>query len=221
MIFRIGCISFIWIFLFVSWEYDRNQIALAAGEIPQQAVRLRILAHSDAPYDQWLKNRVRDEIIAYVESGHLQADDIDSARAEIAARLPELERLVGDVLKSYGYDYAYTVELGKTDFPAKMYGRRIYPAGEYEALKITIGSGRGRNWWCVLFPPLCFVDVTSNKAESASLDESDDAKGEKPHSTSETAKLDAKGHSDEQHDDSEWEVRFWVWDWLKKWWVGA
>ena len=72
MIFRIGCISFIWIFLFVSWEYDRNQIALAAGEIPQQAVRLRILAHSDAPYDQWLKNRVRDEIIAYVESGHLQ-----------------------------------------------------------------------------------------------------------------------------------------------------
>lgn len=224
LFYRIGCIAFIWMMLLASWEYDRAQIALANGDIPEEAIRLRILAHSDAPADQWLKNQVRDAIIAYVENDHLQAGDIEAARAQIAAHLPELTQLVGDVLASYGYEYDYTVELGATDFPAKMYGRQIYPAGTYEALKITIGNGHGRNWWCVLFPPLCFVDVVSGRAE-AEVDGNEqtvaDVSAELVSEKEKERSIDDAKTADEMEDGATFEMRFFVWDWLKKWFSGA
>lgn len=92
---------------------------------------------------------------------------LEQARALIQSHLPELNDLVGGELAQRGIDYSYKVELGTVPFPTKMYGGRVYPAGEYEALRVTLGAGKGQNWWCVLFPPLCFIDAGSGDAAAA------------------------------------------------------
>ncbi|NHN33797.1 stage II sporulation protein R [Paenibacillus agricola] len=132
----------------------------AIGEmIPQESIRLRILANSDSPADQWIKREVRDAIVQEMQQWVNEPQGIEAARDAVRMHLPEIGQLVGDTLQRYGFDSAYQVELGQVAFPAKMYGSQIYPAGEYEALKVSIGSADGQNWWCVLFPPLCFVDA--------------------------------------------------------------
>jgi stage II sporulation protein R len=93
-----------------------------------------------------------------------EPDGIEAARRIVTAEIPALQALVGHELLEHGYNYTYKVELGIVPFPTKMYGNRVYPAGNYEALRITLGSGLGQNWWCVLFPPLCFMDAISGEA---------------------------------------------------------
>jgi stage II sporulation protein R len=97
-------------------------------------------------------------------------ETIEEARETIRKKLPELQGIVTSVLASRGFSYDSTAELGLVDFPTKMYGNEVYPAGQYEALLITIGEGKGQNWWCVLFPPLCFVDAATGEASAASAE---------------------------------------------------
>lgn len=211
---RLLYIGFILSILLMSWEFEKENMTLAAGQIPEEAIRLRILANSDLPHDQWLKNKVRDAVVDFIDdwSNELEDTSLDTAKEEIANRLHEVESIVADVLKKNGSDYDFHVTLGLTQFPAKLYGSEVYPAGEYEALRITIGEGMGRNWWCVLFPPLCFVDLASGQAvpeqtvEAASEQHANDSDAEK----SET-------------EENETEVRFFLWDLLikiKDWIVG-
>jgi stage II sporulation protein R len=152
------------IVLISCWESNRNNIALADSAIPEQSIRLRILANSDTIEDQAMKRRVRDAVIVQMNSWVKEPDGIENARRVVLEQLPALKELVKRELAAYGYDYAVQVELGKVPFPTKMYGSRVYPAGDYEALRITLGRGEGQNWWCVLFPPLCFVDAVSGEA---------------------------------------------------------
>lgn len=146
--------------LMLCWEYQKTDAALMEAGIPQQAVRLRILANSDQPQDQWIKRKVRDELSRYIREWAQQPADIEQARREVRARLGDIERIVGDVLERHGFSKEYTVSFGPTTFPPKWFNHRMYPGGEYEALLVTLGKGEGRNWWCVLFPPLCFVDMS-------------------------------------------------------------
>jgi len=146
--------------LMMCWEYQKTDAALAEAGIPEQAVRLRILANSDHPQDQWIKRKVRDALSQYIREWALQPTDIEQARREVRARIGDIERIVGEVLERYGYAKDYTVSFGPTPFPPKWFNNRMYPEGEYEALLVTLGKGKGRNWWCVLFPPLCFVDMS-------------------------------------------------------------
>jgi stage II sporulation protein R len=171
--------------LLMCWEANRSQAALYlapagtdAAVIPQESIRLRILANSDAPEDQWIKRQVRDAIIEQMNAWVTAPQGIEEARAVVTARLPELNAVVGATLEKYGFDYSYNVELGVVPFPTKMYGNQVYPAGEYEALRVSIGAAEGQNWWCVLFPPLCFVDSemiakkkTGNTAYAAEAEE--------------------------------------------------
>ncbi|WP_082232657.1 stage II sporulation protein R [Halobacillus massiliensis] len=141
--------------------------------IPDDAIRLRILADSNNDNDQELKREVRDrvnkEITTWVES----LTSIEAARTMIQDRLGEIEAIVGETVADYGVKQSYQVEYGTSvKFPTKMYGSYIYPAGEYEAILITLGEGEGDNWWCVLFPPLCFLDF-SNGASVAEASESE------------------------------------------------
>ncbi|EXX84562.1 stage II sporulation protein R [Paenibacillus darwinianus] len=151
--------------LVMSWEGLRNDAAVAAKVIPEESIRLRILANSDSPADQAVKLHIRDAIIAELENdaGGRQLT-IEAARLTITGRLPDFERLIRRELAARGFDYGVKAELGIVPFPTKMYGNRVYPAGDYEALRITLGEGKGQNWWCVLFPPLCFVDSVSGDA---------------------------------------------------------
>lgn len=149
------------------WESNRIQAAVLDSSIPKDSIRIRILANSDSPQDQWIKRQVQLEVVKEVSGWVMDPQDLNEARKEILANIPELERVVGEVLVANGYTEVYQVELGQVPFPAKQYGNKVYPAGNYEALRIVLGSGQGQNWWCVLFPPLCFVGVKAKAAPAS------------------------------------------------------
>ncbi|MBD8069523.1 stage II sporulation protein R [Bacillus sp. PS06] len=136
--------------------------------IPDEAIRLRILANSDSDKDQELKRKIRDEVNKEITLWVQELTSIDDARAEIKNRLDEIEVIVEEVLKRENSMQDYKVEFGNVDFPTKLYGKFLYPAGQYEAILITLGEGNGANWWCVLFPPLCFLDFSNGEAVDAS-----------------------------------------------------
>jgi len=132
--------------------------------IPQEAIRLRILANSDELEDQWLKRKVRDRIIHEIKRWEQKPKSVAEARQLIKQKLPVFQRISEQTIAAYGYHYPVKVDFGKVSFPTKLYGDQVYPAGKYEALRITIGKGEGGNWWCVLFPPLCFIDMNNGDA---------------------------------------------------------
>ncbi|ASK62071.1 stage II sporulation protein R [Virgibacillus phasianinus] len=152
--------------------------------IPDEAIRLRILANSDGDRDQEVKRTVRDAVNANISKWVKDISDINEARELIQARLPEIKSIVADTLKEEDKDQTFEVKYGpNVTFPTKLYGNYIYPAGEYEAVLITIGKGKGANWWCVLFPPLCFLDFsngTSVASAKASAEEPTKQEEEEP-----------------------------------------
>ncbi|GAX89585.1 stage II sporulation protein R [Effusibacillus lacus] len=135
--------------------------------IPNDAVRLRIIANSDSPEDQALKRQIRDRIIDEVGRRLRGAGDRQQARQVIEANVPIFTLMAAQAVKEAGYSYTVKTDYGRVPFPTKVYGNNVYPAGEYEALRIVVGEGKGQNWWCVLFPPLCFVDLANGDAVQA------------------------------------------------------
>jgi stage II sporulation protein R len=153
---------FIFFILLMSFESQKEMAAVfAESHVPQESIRLRILANSDSPQDQQIKRIIRDRVIASVSQWSQEAQNIEEARRVIRSHLPELRQLVRDTLQEKGFTYASDVQLGPTEFPTKMYGAQVFPAGTYEAVLITLGKSQGSNWWCVMFPPLCFVDIST------------------------------------------------------------
>ena len=136
--------------------------------IPDDAIRLRILANSDTEVDQDLKRLVRDRVNEQITVWVQDIDKIEEARALIQKRIPDIEAIIAQVLKEENANNEFEVEYGKNiSFPTKLYGSYLYPAGEYEAVLITLGEGKGANWWCVLFPPLCFLDFSNGTSVAA------------------------------------------------------
>jgi stage II sporulation protein R len=135
-----------------------------ANGIPEGAIRLRIIANSDRPEDQQLKRDIRDEVIKAVGAELRGTKDENEAREKISQAVPKMNEIAARVIQEKGYSYSVKTDYGMVPFPTKMYGDKVYPAGEYEALRIQIGAAEGQNWWCVLFPPLCFVDMANGDA---------------------------------------------------------
>lgn len=130
--------------------------------IPDEAIRLRILANSDDEDDQLLKKKIRDQVNKEITEWVTEIDQIEDARKLIEQRLPEIEQVVAKTLAENGNNQTYHVDYDQNvSFPAKVYDRYVYPAGEYEAILISLGEAKGANWWCVLFPPLCFLDFSA------------------------------------------------------------
>ncbi|WP_242314917.1 stage II sporulation protein R [Bacillus cereus group sp. BfR-BA-01355] len=150
--------------LLVQFGYMKAD-AKGPSVIPKEAVRLRILANSDSDKDQALKRKVRDEVKAQIDGWVADLTSFEEARKLIQSHIPEIEKTVENTLKREGSKESFQVKFSKNvKFPTKVYGNFIYPAGEYEAVLITIGEGEGANWWCVLFPPMCFLDFSSGTA---------------------------------------------------------
>ncbi|MCU5268008.1 stage II sporulation protein R [Bacillus cereus] len=150
--------------LLVQFGYMKAD-AKGPSVIPKEAVRLRILANSDSDKDQALKRKVRDEVKAQIDGWVADLTSFEEARKVIQSHIPEIEKTVENTLKREGSKESFRVKFSKNvKFPTKVYGNFIYPAGEYEAVLITIGEGEGANWWCVLFPPMCFLDFSSGTA---------------------------------------------------------
>ncbi|MBY0097423.1 stage II sporulation protein R [Mesobacillus maritimus] len=134
--------------------------------IPNEAIRLRILADSDLEKDQEIKRKVRDAVNAEITSWVENLVSLEEARNVIKEGIPELQKIAEDVVAEHGSNQTVKTEFNKVKFPTKLYGQYLYPAGEYEAVLITLGEGTGSNWWCVLFPPLCFLDFSNGEATS-------------------------------------------------------
>ncbi len=129
--------------------------------------RLHVIANSNDPADQILKLAVKDDIVTMMQKEYQNVDDVDEARRLAIQDLPRLQALARARVKASGYDYPVKVTVGEYDFPVKSYGNLVLPQGRYQAVRVVIGEGQGKNWWCVLFPPLCLV---SSSSQGMSLD---------------------------------------------------
>lgn len=129
--------------------------------IAHEVIRLHVLANSDSEEDQQLKLTVKDAIVAYMQEELQDVTSIADARMQILSLSDSINEIAKKTIAAEGYSYSVTTSLGTSYFPEKTYGDLTFPAGEYEALQVRIGKSQGHNWWCVLFPTLCFVDETS------------------------------------------------------------
>ena len=127
----------------------------AQRELSDSVIRLHVIANSDSERDQTLKLAVRDRVLARAETLHPEGATREEAGAALAAHLDELAAAGQQVVAEAGLDYPVSAQLTRSWFPTKEYGDFALPAGDYTALKVTIGAGEGQNWWCVAFPPLC------------------------------------------------------------------
>lgn len=141
--------------------------------IEKKVLRLHVLANSDTHEDQELKLKVRDRIISY--SGDIFADVSDKIEAERLTKknLFEIKRIAQDEVYKNGYDYPVNVELTNTHFNTRVYNDVTLPAGNYDALRVIIGDGKGKNWWCVMFPPMCLPAAEEKCELSEVLDDSE------------------------------------------------
>lgn len=150
-------------FLIVSAYSYASSVSTGLAE---NIFRLHILANSDSDEDQELKLKVRDEIIEYMKTLSDGMGNKDAVIELSKEHTNDFIEIAEKVIHKNGYDYPVNIEIGNFYFPTKYYGNISLPAGNYDALKIEIGDAKGQNWWCSLFPPLCFVGVSSGVVDS-------------------------------------------------------
>lgn len=134
--------------------------------ISNKIIRFHVLANSDSIEDQSLKLKVKDEIIKHMMPKLDKSNSIDESRKILKENDKEIKKIAENIINKNGYKYSVNTYLGQEQFPIKTYGNITLPQGQYEAYKIVIGNGQGQNWWCVMFPPLCFVDVTKGEVST-------------------------------------------------------
>ena len=138
-----------------------SYVNAVSNNIQNSVFRLHVIANSDSDEDQNLKYIVRDKVLEYINT----ISDSSSSKEDVIAlankNINEIQKIAQDTIHENGYNYSVNLTIGNFAFPTKSYGDITFPAGFYDALKIEIGEAKGQNWWCVMFPPLCFVDVTS------------------------------------------------------------
>lgn len=128
--------------------------------IAEEVFRLHVIANSDKDADQELKVQVKSKIVEYLQRMLQEDADLDDTKEMVLTHLPEIEQEAEKAVRDAGFDYEVEAVVENTYFPDKTYGDCTFPAGEYEALNVRIGKAQGHNWWCVLYPSLCFIDDT-------------------------------------------------------------
>lgn len=153
--------------------YDRNiaftkdQSNIVEG-LSDSLIRFHVIANSDSDEDQAVKVKVKDEVVKYMQGLLEDSTTVDTSRKIILQHMEEIRSIAEKVLRDNGFDHSVTIALQQQEFPLKKYGDIVLPPGEYEALVVNIGAAQGKNWWCVLFPPLCFVDATHGVVDNQS-----------------------------------------------------
>ncbi len=139
-----------------------SYVSAVSSNISSSVFRLHVIANSDSREDQNLKYIVRDKVLEYMNT---LVDTNISSKEEtmriVSENLDNFKSVAQNTVYENGYNYIVNVEIGNFTFPTKNYGDISLPAGYYDALRVSIGDAKGKNWWCVMFPPLCFVDVSS------------------------------------------------------------
>lgn len=143
------------------------------GKKEQEVLRFHVIGHSDSVYDQQVKMKVKNAIYDLVSAKISGAADEQQVKEQIANHREEIVDKANAVLLAEGAPYTADLEMGRFAFPTKQYGTEVFPAGEYDAVRVTLGEAKGQNWWCVMFPPICFIDAGQNE-EDWSLEDVED-----------------------------------------------
>lgn len=181
------------------YQYNQHRMT---EEIAGKIIRFHVRANSDTTLDQELKLKVRDAIGVYMQPIISDVSNIEEGRQIIKESLKDIEQQASQVIASEGCDYQVNASLTITDFPEKTYGNYTFPAGKYEALEVVIGKGKGHNWWCVMYPNLCFVNSTYEIVE------------EEAEKTLEQTLTPEEYKS--LMEDKNYEIKFVLFDWLKE-----
>lgn len=150
--------------IIVILSYNKKDIVT----IPKESIRFRIIAKSNSQKDQKIKKEILNQLKKNINQFH-SVSNINDSRELIKKEIPSFHEIIENTLEDNNYHEDYSINYGNNYFPEKHYKNVIYPSGEYESLVITIGEGKGKNFWCVLFPPLCLVDENQKNIEYSSL----------------------------------------------------
>ena len=145
-------------FIFIS---ALSYVNAVSEDLSNSVFRLHVIANSDNAEDQELKYKVRDSVLEYMNEISSDCSSKEEVLSLAYEYQDEFKKIAENVIKDNGYNYDVNIRIGNFEFPTKTYGDISFPAGNYDALRIEVGEAKGQNWWCVMFPPLCFVDVTS------------------------------------------------------------
>lgn len=140
------------------------------NDLSENFFRLHIIANSDSDIDQNLKLKVRDKVLEYMKQITQNVSSKQEAIKICQDHLEDFSSIAHNTIKEEGFNYNVSLKIGNFYFPTKHYGNISLPSGNYDALKIEIGNAEGQNWWCSLFPPLCFVDMSSGVIDEESKD---------------------------------------------------
>ena len=163
----ITIISFVFFLIFSAYSYANS----ISSDLSKSVFRLHVIANSNSSEDQSLKLQVRDKLLNYMNSITADTKSKDDAIKIAQDHKKDFQIIAEQTILDNGFSYPVTVEIGNYEFPTKEYGDITFPAGYYDALRVKIGDANGRNWWCVMFPPLCFVDVTSGIVPTSSKEQ--------------------------------------------------
>ena len=156
------------IYILISCYFYANNCSTA---IENKVFRLHIIANSNLEKDQELKLKVRDNIISYMNNICKNISSKEEAISMAQNHINDFKLIADRTISENGFNYTSTVEIGNYKFPTKHYGDITLPRGYYDALEIKLGENLGQNWWCVLYPSLCFVDVSSGTVPESSKEE--------------------------------------------------
>lgn len=146
------------LFIFLS---SFNYVKSVSSDLSDSIFRLHIIANSDSKEDQELKLKVRDSVINYMNKIIPKNTTKENIILIVNEHLQDFKEIAEKTIKENGFNYTVNISIGNFYFPTKTYGDISFPSGNYDGLRIEIGSSSGQNWWCVLFPPLCFVSPTN------------------------------------------------------------
>lgn len=155
------------VMLGLAWNkevHSAQETSLQQG-IAEEILRFHVLANSDSTEDQQLKMEVKEQVLEYLATYLDGSESLEETKQIVKTHLQDIEEYALSVVQEKGYEYSVSAELATCYFPVKTYGDCTFPAGDYEALRILIGNAGGHNWWCVLYPNLCFVDATYGVVE--------------------------------------------------------
>lgn len=164
---------FILLIVFSTVLFSNNYLSGNDDSLTDSVLRLHVIANSDSIDDQALKIEVKNEVVGSFKDEFASQTGVEEAEKYAKDNIPEIKRIAEEAIYARGYSYPVRVEVGNYKFPTKSYGNMIFPQGDYNAVRIIIGEGKGKNWWCVLFPPLCMV---SDSDKGLSFDNKKEAK---------------------------------------------
>lgn len=148
-----------------------SYVQAVSTDISNSVFRLHVIANSNSDEDQSLKYKVRDNLLEYMNNICSNCSSKEEAIELVTEHQEEFKQVALETIKNKGYSYDVKINIGNFEFPTKQYGDISLPAGYYDALRVEIGKAEGRNWWCVMFPSLCFIDVSSGIVPEESKEE--------------------------------------------------